>query len=215
MKAMILAAGRGERMRPLTDTTPKPLLRVRGKPLIQYHVEALVASGFTQLVVNLSWQGRQIRDFLGDGNGFGAVIEFSEEPEALETAGGVRQALDLLGDRFLVVNADILTGYEFAGLREVRDPAYLVLVENPAHNAQGDFGLVGTRVVNDGNPRYTFSGIGVYARDFFSGLEPGKRALAPLLRAAADRGDLAGELFTGDWSDVGTPARLAALNDTD
>ncbi len=215
MKAMILAAGRGERMRPLTDTTPKPLLRVRGKPLIQYHVDALVAAGFTQLVVNLSWQGRQIRDFLGDGNGFGAVIEFSEEPEALETAGGVRQALDLLGDRFLVVNADILTGYEFAGLREVRDPAYLVLVENPAHNAQGDFGLVGTRVVNDGNPRYTFSGIGVYARDFFSGLEPGKRALAPLLRAAADRGDLAGELFTGDWSDVGTPARLAALNDTD
>ena len=212
MKAMILAAGRGERMRPLTDTTAKPLLEVRGKALIQYHVEALVAAGIERLVVNLSWQGERIRSFLGDGSAFGAVIEYSEEPEALETAGGIRQALDLLGARFVVVNGDILTGYDFGRLRDVRDPAYLVLVGNPDHNPDGDFCLAGSRVRNDGDPRYTFSGIGVYRREFFADLEPGKRALAPLLRAAADRGELGGELFDGDWSDVGTPERLAALN---
>ncbi len=212
MKAMILAAGRGERMRPLTDTTPKPLLEVRDKPLIQYHVEALVTAGFAQLVVNLSWHGDQIREFLGDGANFGAAIEYSEEPEALETAGGIRQALEQLGERFVVVNADILTTYDFSRLRDVRDPAYLVLVENPAHNPDGDFGLAGSRVCNDGDPRYTFSGIGVYERQFFADLEPGKRALAPLLRVAADRGELGGELYRGEWSDVGTPGRLAALN---
>ncbi|MDJ0778427.1 MAG: nucleotidyltransferase family protein [Gammaproteobacteria bacterium] len=212
MKAMILAAGRGERMRPLTDHTPKPLLVVRGKPLIQHHVEALVTAGFTRLVVNLSWHGERIREFLGDGAAYGASIEYSEEPEALETAGGIRQALDLLGERFVVVNADILTSYDFSRLRSTRDPAYLVLVENPAHNSGGDFGLAGSRVQNDGDPRYTFSGIGAYTRAFFAELEPGKKALAPLLRAAAERGELGGELFTGDWSDVGTPERLAALN---
>lgn len=212
MKAMILAAGRGERMRPLTDHTPKPLLVVHGKPLIQHHVEALVIAGFTRLVVNLSWHGERIREFLGDGAAYGASIEYSEEPEALETAGGIRQALDLLGERFVVVNADILTSYDFSRLRSARDPAYLVLVENPAHNSGGDFGLAGSRVQNDGDPRYTFSGIGAYTRAFFAGLEPGKKALAPLLRAAAARGELGGELFTGDWSDVGTPERLAALN---
>ncbi len=212
MKAMILAAGRGERMRPLTDDTAKPLLEVGGKALIQYHVEALVAAGLNRIVVNLSWHGDQIRKFLGDGSAFDAVIEYSEEPEALETAGGIRQALHLLGARFIVVNGDIFTGYDFGRLREVRDPAYLVLVGNPAHNPHGDFALAGSRLSNDGGPRYTFSGIGVYGREFFAGLEPGKKPLAPLLRAAADRGELGGELFEGDWNDVGTPERLAALN---
>ena len=187
MKAMILAAGRGERMRPLTDTTAKPLLEVNGKALIQYHVEALVSAGFDRIVVNLSWHGDQIRDFLGDGSAFGAVIEYSEEPEALETAGGIRQALDLLGNRFVVVNADILTDYDFGCLRDVRDPAHLVLVRNPSHNPQGDFGLLRSRVLNDGDPRYTFSGIGIYTRAFFVDLVPGKQPLAPMPRRARRR----------------------------
>ena len=143
MKAMILAAGRGERMRPLTDGTPKPLLELRGKPLIRYHVDALVAAGFTRLVINLSWHGEQIRALLGDGVACGAAIEYSEEPEALETAGGIRQALDLLGPRFVVVNGDIHTDYDFTRLRAAHDPAHLVLVPNPPHNPDGDFGLEG------------------------------------------------------------------------
>ena len=212
MKAMILAAGRGERMRPLTDSTPKPLLELRGKPLIRYHVDALVAAGYTRLLINLSWHGELIRALLGDGEAFGATIEYSEEPEALETAGGIRQALDRLGPRFVVVNGDIHTDYDFSRLRAARDPAHLVLVPNPPHNLDGDFGLNGDRVVNRGMPTYTFSGIGVYAREFFAGLAPGKRPLAPLLRAAAERGAVGGEIYRGEWHDIGTPERLAALN---
>lgn len=212
MKAMILAAGRGERMRPLTDSTPKPLLELRGKPLIRYHVDALVAAGYTRLLINLSWHGELIRALLGDGEAFGATIEYSEEPEALETAGGIRQALDRLGPRFVVVNGDIHTDYDFSRLRAARDPAHLVLVPNPPHNLDGDFGLDGDRVVNRGMPTYTFSGIGVYAREFFAGLAPGKRPLAPLLRAAAERGAVGGEIYRGEWHDIGTPERLAALN---
>jgi MurNAc alpha-1-phosphate uridylyltransferase len=212
MKAMILAAGRGKRLRPLTDTTPKPLLEVACKPLIVYHLEALARAGFTEIVINLNWLGEQIRERFGDGAGYGLAIEYSEEPEALETAGGIVQALPLLGERFVVVNADVFTDYDFARLRCVDSPAHLVLVDNPEHHARGDFSLRGAIVGDDKSGRHTFSGISQYHRDFFSGLEPGRRALAPLLYAAIARGQVSGELYRGTWIDIGTPERLKALN---
>jgi MurNAc alpha-1-phosphate uridylyltransferase len=213
MKAMILAAGRGERLRPMTDTTPKPLLEVRGKPLIVHHLEALAQAGFDEIVVNLSWLGQLIRDYLGDGSAYNLRIEYSEEPEALETAGGIVQALPLLGDRFIVVNADIFTDYDFGLLKQIDSIAHLVLVDNPQHNADGDFGLEQSMVGNNTVPRYTFSGIGCYQRSFFDGLVPGKQALAPLLRSAADNNRLTGELHRGEWFDIGTLERLHAQND--
>jgi len=213
MKAMILAAGRGERLRPLTDITPKPLLEVRGKPLIVYHLEALARAGFTDVVINLSWLGEQIRSRLGDGADFGVNIEYSEEMQALETAGGIRQALPLLSERFIVVNADVFTDYDFAALRTADSPAHLVLVDNPQHNDRGDFSLHQSSVGNSGSPQHTFSGIAQYHRSFFAELEPGKQALAPLLRKAADKGQVSGELFQGTWIDIGTVERLAQLND--
>ena len=209
---MLLAAGRGERMRPLSDALPKPLLEVGGKPLIEHHLDALARAGFRECVVNLSWLGNLIRDRVGDGGRFGIVVEYSEEPEALETAGGIVQALDRLGERFAVVNADIYTDYDYSRLKTSGGNAHIVLVDNPAHNPDGDFSLAASVVGNAGTPRYTFSGIAAYRREFFAGLAPGKRPLAPLLRAAADRGELRGELHSGRWSDVGTPERLAALN---
>ena len=212
MKAMILAAGRGERLRPLTDTTPKPLLEVHGKALIVYHLEALARAGFNEIVVNLSWLGEQIRHRLGAGEDFGVRIAYSEEATALETAGGILQALPLLGERFVVVNADVFTDYDFSRLREATSSAHLVLVDNPGQNPGGDFGLDGETVVNHGKAMHTFSGIAQYHRSFFAGLEPGKLALAPLLRAASDRGQVSGELFRGEWSDIGTAERLALLN---
>jgi MurNAc alpha-1-phosphate uridylyltransferase len=210
---MILAAGRGERLRPLTDRVPKPLLPVAGKPLILHHLENLSRAGFEEIVVNLSWLGEQIRDLLGDGADLGLSISYSEESEALETAGGILQALPQLGERFIVVNADIFTGFDFAGLRRADNQAHLVLVNNPPHNPQGDFTLEDSKVGNRGSPRYTFSGIAQYRREFFAGLEAGKRPLAPLLRAAADRGDVSGELFTGEWTDIGTLERLQGLDE--
>lgn len=210
---MILAAGRGERLRPLTDTTPKPLLEVRGKPLIVHHLEALARAGFDEIVVNLSWLGEQIRARLGDGAGFGVSIAYSEEAQALETAGGIRQALSLLGERFVVVNGDVYCDYDFTRLRDRDSLAHLVLVDNPDHNDAGDFSLEDSIVGNDGAPRYTFSGIAQYQRRFFVDLAPGKQALAPLLRAAAQRGRVSGELFRGEWVDIGTAERLARLND--
>ena len=212
MKAMILAAGRGERLRPLTDTTPKPLLQVRGKALIEHHLQALARAGFVEIVINLSWLGEQIRDRLGDGADYGVSIAYSEEVEALETAGGIHQALALLGERFIVVNGDVFTDYDFARLRGLDSQAHLVLVDNPEHNDSGDFSLDGTVVGNSGSPRHTFSGIAQYQSRFFAGLEPGKQALAPMLRAAAARGEVSGELFDGYWIDIGTAERLAALN---
>jgi MurNAc alpha-1-phosphate uridylyltransferase len=213
MKAMILAAGRGERLRPLTDTTPKPLLQIAGKPLIAYHLEALARAGFSEVVINISWLGEQIRARLGDGAAFGLSIEYSEEPAALETAGGIVQALPLLGERFVVVNADIFTDYDFSRLRAIDSPAHLVLVDNPDHHAGGDFSLHGTSVGNDDSDRHTFSGISQYHRSFFAELSPGKQALAPLLHAAIARGRVSGELFQGTWVDIGTAERLQALND--
>jgi MurNAc alpha-1-phosphate uridylyltransferase len=216
MKAMILAAGRGERLRPLTDSTPKPLLEVRGKPLIVYHLEALRKAGFNEIVINLSWLGDQIRTRLGNGSEFGVGIEYSEEAEALETAGGILQALPLLGERFVVVNGDVFTDYDFVALKPAEKSAdrlaHLVLVDNPQHNNAGDFSLERTIVGNDGAPRHTFSGIAQYHRSFFDGLAPGKQALAPLLRAAAAEGQVSGELFSGLWVDIGTAERLQRLN---
>ena len=213
MKAMILAAGRGERLRPLTDVTPKPLLEVQAKPLIVHHLEALSAAGFSEVVVNLSWHGKQIRDLLGNGAAFNLSIEYSEEPEALETAGGIQQALPLLGERFIVVNADIFTNYDFTRLMHLDSVAHLVLVENPQHHADGDFTLNESMIGIEGSPRYTFSGISQYQSSFFSGLTPGKQALAPLLLAAAEEHQVTGEIFRGDWTDIGTLERLNALND--
>lgn len=214
MKAMVLAAGRGERMRPLTDRVPKPLLPVAGKPLIVHHLEALARAGYDEVVVNLSWLGAQIRELLGDGGDFGLKIDYSDEAEALETAGGIRQALPLLGEQFVVVNADIFTDYDFSRLRGIESAAHLVLVPNPAHNDGGDFALAETLVRNRGEPRFTFSGIACYRRELFAALEPGKRPLAPLLREAADAGRVSGELFAGSWTDIGTPERLRAIDDS-
>lgn len=215
MKAMILAAGRGERMRPLTDHTPKPLLRVGGKTLIEHLIEALAAAGFRDLVINHAHLGAQIEAHLGEGARYGVHIAWSREPEgALETGGGIFQALPLLDDGpFLVVNADIWTDYPFARLARRADGlAHLVLVDNPAHHPGGDFVLTGGRVQVQGGPRLTFSGIGVYHRDLFRGCAPGRFPLAPLLRTAMDRGEVSGEHYTGRWHDIGTAERLTELD---
>ena len=223
---MILAAGRGERMRPLTDTCPKPLLPVRGKPLMQYHMEALARAGFDELVVNTGWLGEQIEQRFGDAAA-GARIRYSHEGRdfggPIETAGGIARALPLLGECFWIVAGDVFVpGFEFARDKFERFAAgdalaHLVLVPNPAHNTKGDFGLEGGRVINEAPQRHTYSTIGLYRRALFSSLPEGnpqgiKAALAPLLRAAIAEGRVTGELYTGEWTDVGTPERLAALN---
>lgn len=213
MKAMILAAGRGERMRPLTDSTPKPLLRCAGTPLIDRHLAALAAAGFREVVVNLAWLGAHIREHVGDGSAWGLRVHYSDEGEhALETAGGIVRALPLLGDSpFVVVNGDIVTDYPFARLALAPGAlARIVLVDNPAHREGGDFALEADRVCATGRPRLTFSGIGVYHPDLFAGLADGPAPLAPLLRQAMERGRVAGEHYRGLWMDIGTPERLAA-----
>jgi MurNAc alpha-1-phosphate uridylyltransferase len=215
---MILCAGRGERMRPLTDATPKPLLAVGGKPLVQWTIERLVRAGIVDLVVNYAHLGERIEAALGDGRRFGATIRYSPEREALETAGGIAAAADLLGDApFLVVNGDIWCDFEYAPLAgralapEVL--AHLVLVRNPPQHPGGDFALAGDRVLDADGARLTFSGIGLYRPQLFSDIPRGAKAkLAPLLRAAMARGAVTGERFSGDWHDVGTPERLAALD---
>jgi MurNAc alpha-1-phosphate uridylyltransferase len=215
---MILAAGRGERMRPLTLQRPKPLLDVGGRPLIEHHLRSLAAAGFAQVVVNLSWLGAQIREAVGDGSRFGLDIAYSEEgPEPLETGGGIFRALPLLGPApFLVLNGDVWTDFPYGPLHDRLadgDLAHLVLVPNPAHNASGDFVLEAGRML-EGEPgvRFTFSGIGVYRPELFAGCRDGLFKLAPLLRAAARDGRVSAELYDGDWLDIGTPQRLAALD---
>ncbi|BCX88730.1 N-acetyl-alpha-D-muramate 1-phosphate uridylyltransferase [Methylomarinovum tepidoasis] len=214
MKAMILAAGRGERLRPLTDRLPKPLVEVAGKPLIVHLIEALAQAGFRELVVNLGYRGVQIREALGDGGTFGVDIAYSPEPEVvLETGGGIFQALPQLSDPFLVVNGDVGTDYPFACLSALPsgdDLAHLVLVPNPPHHPAGDFALEAGRVLPAGTRRYTFSGIGVYRQALFAGCRPGRFPLAPLLRRAAAAGRASGEAYQGAWSDIGTPERLSA-----
>jgi MurNAc alpha-1-phosphate uridylyltransferase len=216
--AMLLAAGRGERMRPLTDHTPKPLLEVGGRPLIVWHIERLAAAGFGELVINHAHLGARIEQVLGDGSRWGVRIRYSAEGEgrALETGGGIFRALPLLGAApFLVVNADVWTDLDFAALALPDGMlAHLVLVDNPPHHPAGDFHLAGERVLAAGEPRLTFSGVGVYRPALFDGCAPGAFALAPLLRAAMARGAVSGQHHRGRWIDVGTPARLAELDAT-
>lgn len=220
MKAMVLAAGRGERMRPLTLERPKPLLEAGGVPLIVHHLRALRDAGYPDVVVNLSWLGEQIRAALGDGAAHGVRIAWSEEgPEPLETGGGIFRALPLLRPGpFLVVNGDVWTDVDYRTLGDALAPgdlAHLVLVANPGHNPNGDFALDRGRIVEDagpGIPRYTYSGVGVYRPELFDGCRDGIFKLAPLLRAAARAGRVGARVHLGAWMDIGTPERLADLD---
>ena len=215
--AMILAAGRGERLRPLTDQTPKPLIEVGGKPLIEHHLERLAAAGIDRVVINLAHLGEQIRRHLGDGSRWGLRIDYSIEGEraeqALETAGGIREALDRLGARFLLINGDVLTDVDYADLLRRGLPAdalaHLLLVDNPPHNPSGDFALAQGRLETCGDDRLTYAGIGLFRRELFADLAPGRRALGPVLREAIDAGRVTGEHHRGAWLDVGTKERLA------
>jgi len=214
MKAMLLAAGRGERMRPLTDSMPKPLVKVGGRPLIGWHLAALARAGIREVVINLSWLGEQLQGALGDGHEFGVRISWSEEgPVPLETGGGIFRALPALGSGpFLVVNADIWTDIDFGRLTLSPEAlGHLVLVPNPPHHPLGDFGLEAGLVVERAHERLTYSGVGVYRPEFFAGCVAGRFPLLPLLKRAIAERRLTGETHRGQWSDVGTPERLARL----
>jgi len=215
MKAMILAAGLGTRMKPLTDRTPKPLLKVGGIPLIVWHIERLAHDGFKDIVINVAHLGYKIMDALGDGSEWGVNLQYSDEQEegCLESAGGIIKALPLLGDEtFLVLNGDIFTDYEFQEHRKLAEGilAHLILIPNPEHNPEGDFALQNNKVVD--SRQYTFSGIGYYSPKLFEGIPYGKSSTIPLLRAAMKEGRVTGELFEGEWLDIGTPERLELLN---
>ena len=216
MKAMILAAGRGERMRPLTDHTPKPLLPVAGRTLIEHTILQLIAAGFNDIIINHAHLGQQIEDHLGDGQRYGASICYSPEgTQGLETAGGIINALPLLGDDvFLVVNGDIATDFPFAELKnQAVDLAHLVLVDNPEHHPQGDFGLDNTgKVLENCTEKLTFSGIGLYRPELFINIPAGSSKLGPLLRQAMANQRVSGQKFAGFWMDIGTPERLQDLN---
>ncbi|MBX9755523.1 MAG: nucleotidyltransferase family protein [Pseudomonadaceae bacterium] len=214
MKAMILAAGKGERLRPLTLHTPKPLVPVAGVPLIEYHLRALAAAGIREVVINHAWLGAQIEAHLGDGARFGLSIAYSPEGEPLETGGGILRALPLLGDEpFILVNGDIFTDYPFTHLcRPLSGLAHLVLLDNPAHHPQGDFSLLAGGSLVDaqaGQPSLTYSGIAVLSPELFAGCQPGAFKLAPLLRQAMAQGLVSGERYAGRWVDVGSYERLA------
>lgn len=214
MKAMILAAGRGERLRPLTDECPKPLLPIDSKPIIEHTITNLVDSGITEIIINLSWKASLIREMLGDGNQFGANLSYSDEGgEALETAGGIQKALSFFeGQPFLVVNGDIYSDYPYSNLLDKPvEHAYLVLVPNPDHHPQGDFGLESNLVVNQTAQQLTFSGIGVYHPVLFESLQPGRHPLGPLLRESIARGKVKGECYSGVWMDIGTVQRYHAV----
>ena len=211
MKAMLLAAGRGERMGALTALQPKPLLTIGARPLIEHHVARLAASGVDEIVINLSYRGTQIREHLGNGERFGVTIAYSEEGEPpLETAGGIVQALPLLGQEpFVLVNSDVFTDFDFRVLVEGPRVQTLVLVPNPPHNLRGDFGLDAAGFVSASAPLKTYAGIAVFdPKGLFAGLTPGRRPLKPLLDAAIARRELRGLEFAGLWLDVGTPERL-------
>lgn len=213
MKAMILAAGRGARLRPITDRVPKPLLPVAGERLIERHLRALAAAGFDEIVINIAWLGQSIRDHVGDGGYWGVTVHYSDEgAQPLETAGGIRHALELLRPGpFVVVNGDIVTDYPFERLALASDDyARLVLVPNPAHRSAGDFALTGDRVATEPPLRLTFAGIGMYSPALFDELDAGDERLAPLLGRAAARSRLAGEHYAGLWHDVGTLSRWHA-----
>ena len=215
MKAMILAAGRGERMRPLTDHIPKPLLKVGGKSLIVWHLERLAKAGFKEVVINHAHLGEQIEQALGDGSVWGLNVQYSPETSALETAGGIANALPLLGDApFLVVNGDVFTEIDFGALQLVSpNLAHLVMVDNPPQHPDGDFVVDSGKVTNQGNHKLTFSGIGIYHPALFVDVERGQAAkLAPLLRSAMIKGLVTGEYYQGVWHDIGTPERLSFLD---
>ncbi len=213
-KAMILAAGRGERMRPLTDTLPKPLLKVDGKALIEYHIQALKEAGIKDILINTAWLGHIIPEYLGDGAYWGVNLSFSHEETALETAGGIRKALDFFEkEPFIVVNGDIWTDFDFSLLNKPKAKAHLVLVPNPEQHPQGDFGLENGSVLAASDTQYTFSGIGVYQPEVFAELELDKsEPLAPILRNLMAGQQVTGQLYQGHWHDIGTPERLEALN---
>ncbi|CAI87678.1 N-acetylmuramate alpha-1-phosphate uridylyltransferase MurU [Pseudoalteromonas translucida] len=213
MKAMILAAGRGQRMMPLTQNMPKPMLVVAGKPLIEHHIVNLKAAGITEIVINLAWQGDKIKDYFANGSKWGVNIRYSQEVAGgLETAGGIIAALPLLGDTFIVINGDIYTDYDVSALTQLHlqaGEAHIVLIENPPHNPNGDFAL--SHLSSD-SQKYTFSGIGRYQADFFNDFEQGVRPLGPILAKKLTEHLVSTELYIGQWDDVGTPERLSALN---
>ena len=212
---MILAAGRGDRMRPLTDNTPKPLLQVKGKPLIQYQLEKLVGAGIRDIVINHSVMGDQIETRFGNGRKLGANITYSAEGDMpLETGGGIFQALPLLGsDPFIAINADIWTDYPYQDLpKTLTGLAHLILVKNPRHNPAGDFAIDDGYLSNQGTVRYTFSGIGVYSRELFRDCSNGVFPLAPVIRRAADERRVTAGFYQGMWMDIGTPERLHELS---
>ena len=216
MRAMILAAGRGERLRPLTDSTPKPLLEVDGRPLIEHHLEGLATAGFREVVINLAHLGDMISDKLGDGSNWGLNIHYSQEPPgALDTGGGIQQALPLLGESpFAVINGDVFSQYPLARLRAIKcDHAHLVLVPNPEHNPEGDFVLKAGYIVPGVQPCHTFSGISVYHPRFFNSAPGGRFSVVPMLRTAAALQQVTGEIYRGEWHDIGTLERLEALRD--
>jgi len=218
--AMILAAGRGERMRPLTDSVPKPLLQVQGKPLIEYHLESLKRSGYQRIIINHAWLGQQLESVLGTGKRFGLDILYSAESQALETAGGINNALSLLcpssaDEWFTVVNGDIFTNFNFDTLPTYlpeRIEAHLVMVNNPSHNPAGDFHFEAHRLHPEEGCKLTFSGVAIYHKNFFAEMQSGVKPLAPMLRTAINRQLISAQHFTGQWTDVGTPQRLNELN---
>lgn len=217
MKAMILCAGRGERLRPLTDHTPKPLLQAGGRPLVEHTLRALAAAGVSRIVINTAHLGGMIREHLGNGSRFAVEIVYSDESdEVLETGGGIHRALPLLGtdEPFLVVNGDIGCDYPYARLLHQPVPlAHLVMVPNPPHHPAGDFGLIDGQVLNTAqSPRHTFAGIGLYRAELFRDCQAGRFPLAPLLRRAMDLGQVSGELYPGFWMDIGTVDRLTEFD---
>lgn len=212
---MILAAGRGERLRPLTDSMPKALVEVRGTSLLEYNLKRVAAAGIREVIINLGWHGEQIVERIGSGNRFGLDVVYSPEGDnVLETGGGIQRALPMLGtDPFWVINADVFSDFQLPQLHlQEACTAYLVLVPQAAHRPLGDFDCVNGMVSNGQPPRYTFSGMGCYRPDLFSGLDAGRFSMVPLLRKAADLGQMSGELYEGLWRDVGTVERLAELN---
>ena len=215
MKVMILAAGRGERMRPLTDDVPKPLIMAGTKRLIESHLVNLASAGFKDVVINVAWLGQKIIDTIGNGEKYNLNIEYSNEgDQALETGGGIFNALPLLGNEpFLVVNGDVWTDYPFEKLINfsLKDKAHLVLVNNPEHNSGGDFAILNNRLIEKASDRYTFSGIGVYSAEFFKGHVNEKFPLAPMIRQYISENKISGELYNGKWMDIGTQQRLQDL----
>ena len=216
MKAMILAAGRGDRLRPLTDEIPKPLLQVAGKPLIEYHIENLAKAGFNEIIINTAWLAEKLHDALGDGSRFGVSIQYSDEGTALETAGGIIHALPLLGDsHFLVVNGDIWCDFDYSTLIDLKhnEQAHLILVNNPVHHLKGDFALVHNMIKNTGDIMFTYSGIGIYSAEFFAQQQPGVVPLAPIIRSKCENDLVSGQYYAGSWTDVGTIERLQELEE--